>query len=47
MSDFQEYKNEQLSDSEFAVEYEAMRLKYEVIRAVIDARLACNMTQKG
>ena len=46
MSDFQEYKNEQLSDSEFAVEYEAMRLKYEVIRAVIDARLACNMTQK-
>ena len=39
MSDFQEYKNEQLSDSEFAVEYEAMR-------AVIDARLACNMTQK-
>lgn len=46
MSDFREYMNEQLSDPEFAAEYEAMRPEYEAIRAVIAARLACNMTQK-
>ena len=46
MSDFQKYLNEQLEDPEFAAEYEAMRPEYEVIRAVIAARLASNMTQK-
>ena len=35
-----------MNDPEFAAEYEAMRAEYEEIRAVIAARLACNMTQK-
>ena len=35
-----------MNDPEFAAEYEAMRPEYEEIRAVIAARLACNMTQK-
>jgi len=35
-----------LNDPEFAAEYEAMRPEYKAIRAVIAARLACNMTQK-
>ena len=46
MSDLRKYLNEQLKDPEFAAEYEAMRAEYEEIRAVIAARLACNMTQK-
>ena len=35
-----------MNDPEFAAEYEAMQPEYEEIRAVIAARLACNMTQK-
>ena len=46
MSDLRKYLNEQLNDPEFAAEYEAMRPEYEAIRAVIAARLECNMTQK-
>ena len=39
MSDFKNYLAQQMEDPAFAAEYEA-------IRAVIAARLACNMTQK-
>lgn len=46
MSDFRKYLNEQLEDPEFAAEYEALRPEYEAIRAIIGARLSCNMTQK-
>lgn len=35
-----------MDDPEFAEEYEAIRPEYEAIRAVIAARLECNMTQK-
>ena len=46
MSDFKNYLAQQMEDPAFAAEYEAQRLEYEAIRAVISARLACNMTQK-
>ena len=46
MSDLRKYLNEQMDNPEFAVEYEVMRPEYEAIRAVIAARLECNMTQK-
>ena len=46
MSDFKKYLAQQMEDSAFAAEYEAQRPEYEAIRAVIAARLACNMTQK-
>ena len=39
MSDLKKYIERQMDDPEFAEEYEA-------IRAVIAARLECNMTQK-
>ena len=47
MSDFKKYLAQQMEDSAFAAEYEAQRPEYEAIRAVIAARLACNMTQKA
>ena len=46
MSDFKKYLAKQMEDPAFAAEYEAQRPEYEAIRAVIAARLACNMTQK-
>lgn len=46
MSDFKNYLARQMEDPAFAAEYEAQRPEYEAIRAVIAARLACNMTQK-
>ena len=46
MSDFKNYLSQQMEDPTYAAEYEAQRPEYEAIRAVIAARLACNMTQK-
>ena len=46
MSDFKNYLAQHMEDPAFAAEYEAQRPEYEAIRAVIAARLACNMTQK-
>lgn len=46
MSDFKNYLAQQMEEPAFAAEYEAQRPEYEAIRAVIAARLACNMTQK-
>ena len=46
MSDFKTDLAQQMEDPAFAAEYEAQRPEYEAIRAVIAARLACNMTQK-
>ena len=46
MSDFKNYLAQQMEDPACAAEYEAQRPEYEAIRAVIAARLACNMTQK-
>lgn len=46
MSDFRKYLEKQLEDPEFRAEYEARQPEFEAMRAVIAARLACNMTQK-
>lgn len=46
MSDLQKYLNKQLQDPEFKAEYERARPEYEIMRALIDARISQNMTQK-
>ena len=42
----QEYKNKAMADPAFAKEYENIQPEMEVIRAIIDARIASNLTQK-
>lgn len=37
---------EQLKDETFKKEYEALEPEYEIISSLIDARKACNITQK-
>lgn len=46
MSDFKKYLDTQLQDSEFLAEYEKTRTEFEVMRAVIRARLESKLTQK-
>lgn len=38
--------NEQLQDPEFRKEYEAIQPEMDVIRAIVDARISQNLTQK-
>lgn len=40
-----EYMDEQLKDPEFAAEYEDIRPEMDIIRALVDARNSCNLTQ--
>ena len=42
----QEYKQNMMRDSEFAKAYEEVQPEMNIIRAIIDARIAKNMTQK-
>ncbi|MBR1616111.1 MAG: helix-turn-helix transcriptional regulator [Treponema sp.] len=37
---------EQMKDESFRKEYEALEPEYEIISSLIDARKACNVTQK-
>lgn len=46
MSDFEEFKEELMEDPEFREEYERTRPEYELMRALVDARIKSNMTQK-
>lgn len=46
MSDFRKFKEELLKDPEVQAEYEALRPEYEVIRALIGARIEQNLTQE-
>ena len=41
-----EYKNNRMKDPGFAQAYEEMQPEMNVIRAIIDARISQNMTQK-
>ena len=41
-----EYKEKRMNDPEFAVAYEEMQPEMNVIRAMIDARISKNMSQK-
>lgn len=46
MSEFQEFLNEQLQDDEFRKEWENIQPEMDVIRAMVDARISQNLTQK-
>lgn len=46
MSEFQEFLEEQLQDDEFKKEWEDIQPEMDVIRAMVDARISQNLTQK-
>jgi transcriptional regulator with XRE-family HTH domain len=46
MKTFKQFKDEQMKDDEFAKEYEEIQPEMDVIRAIVDARISQNMTQK-
>lgn len=46
MSEFRELLNEQLEDTEFKKEWDDLQPEMDVIRAMIDNRIAQNLTQK-
>lgn len=46
MSEFQEFLNEQLQDEEFRKEWEDIQPEMDVIRAMVNARISQNLTQK-
>ena len=46
MSEFQELLQEQLEDVEFKKEWNNIQPEMDVIRAMMDARIAQNLTQK-
>lgn len=46
MSDFRKFKEELLKDPDVRVEYEALKPEYEVIRALVGARIEQNLTQE-
>ena len=46
MSSYKEYKKRALQNPEVKVEYDALQLEYDIIQAMIDARVQQNMTQK-
>lgn len=46
MITFDDMLSEQLQDPKFRKEYEAMQPEMDVIRAIVDARISQNLTQK-
>ena len=46
MSEFNDFLNEQLQDPEFKKEWEDIQPEMDVIRAMVDARISQNLTQK-
>lgn len=46
MSEFQELLKEQLQDDEFRKKWENIQPEIDVIRAMVDARISQNLTQK-
>lgn len=46
MSSYKAYKKKALKDSKVKAEYDALQPEYDIIQAMIDARLEQNMTQK-
>ena len=43
---FRETLNEQMKNQEFKLEYDALSAEYQLINAILDARIAANITQK-
>ena len=46
MKTLQQYKNEQMNDTSFIKEYEAVQPELDVIKAIVEARTSQNITQK-
>lgn len=46
MKTLRQFKNEQMTNHEFAGEYEALQPELDVIKAIIEARTSQNLTQK-
>ncbi len=46
MSEFQEFLQDQMTDDSFKKEYEAIQPEMNIIRAIVDARVSQNLTQK-
>ena len=46
MKTLKQYKDEQMKDATFAIEYEAIQPEMDVIRAIVEARTSQNITQK-
>jgi transcriptional regulator with XRE-family HTH domain len=46
MKTLNQFKDEQMQDSEFVREYESIQPELDVIRAIVDARTSQNLTQK-
>ena len=46
MSEFRDFLNEQLIDEEFKKEWDDIQPEMDVIRAMVDARISQNLTQK-
>lgn len=46
MKTLNSFMNEQLKDPEFKKEYEKLQPEMDVIRAMVDARISRNLTQK-
>jgi predicted transcriptional regulator len=46
MKTLKQFKDEQMQNTEFAGEYEAIQPEMDVIRAMVEARTSQNLTQK-
>lgn len=46
MSCYKNYKKRALQNQKVKAEYDALRPKYDIVQAMIDARVQQNMTQK-
>lgn len=46
MRKFDDFLYKQLQDKEFRKEYESMQPEFDLIRAMVDARISQNLTQK-
>ena len=46
MSSYKEYKDKALGNSEVKAEYDALQPEYDLIQAMINARISQNITQK-
>ena len=46
MKKYEDFLNQQLQDEEFRKEYENLQPEFDVIKAMLDARISQNLTQK-
>lgn len=46
MKTLEKFKAEQMNDDEFRKEYDSIQPELDIIRAIVDARISQNMTQK-